>query len=277
MNLTKHALAYIAISILVGVPVLFLYQQQSYASGLTQQQLRHYARLATIEYDIFIEQTRTFLSVVSTLPQVKGSDDATCNALLSEILGADTRYANAGAIRPDGQLWCSAVPFTAPVDLSDRTYFQRARDTNDFSVGDFQVGRVTGRPTINFGYPVHDASGKTVSIAFVAVNLSWLEQFAQTANLPPGATLILLDNSGHELARYPGSPNVGQEAPEVSLPFDNVVHLEQGLGETQTHDSNGKSYYLIAVPLRREPQEGYLHLIITIPKENLTAAVLASL
>ena len=43
---------------------------------------------------------------------------------------------------------------TGQVYVGDRVYFRRALETRDFAIGEYQIGRITGKATLNFGYPV---------------------------------------------------------------------------------------------------------------------------
>ena len=48
---------------------------------------------------------------------------------------------------------------TGQVYVGDRVYFRRALETRDFAIGEYQIGRITGKATLNFGYPVLDDAG----------------------------------------------------------------------------------------------------------------------
>ncbi len=165
----------------------------------------------------------------------------------------------------DGSLFCSAVPFLGPIDLSDRRYFQDALQSGGLSIGEFQIGRVTGRPGVNLGYPAIDADGRTVAIAYVAVDLAWIEAFASSAELPPGGTLTVFDRNGTILARYPdGEQWVGRveptaevvrlaqtAAPEGSVQGDGFDGVEKIFGVVRlAEDRSGQPVYLsVGLPL----------------------------
>jgi hypothetical protein len=50
-----------------------------------------------------------------------------------------------GAIQPDDQLFCSALSFVGPVTAADRLFFRRTFETRVFAIGEYQIGRVTGK------------------------------------------------------------------------------------------------------------------------------------
>ena len=66
-------------------------------------------------------------------------------------------------------------PITDEVYLGDRVYFRRALETREFAIGEYQVGRLTEKASVNFGYPVLDDAGDVHAVVFAALDLAWLE------------------------------------------------------------------------------------------------------
>ena len=124
-----------------------------------------------------------------------------------------------------------------------------------------------------FLYVGKDANGKTQAVLFAALDLAWLNKFAEQAELPPGATLTVVDNKGIILVRHPGTELVGTSAPEQKLPITKVNLVERGLGIAEVVGDDGVPYLMAFAPLREEPQEGFLHLVLTVPKSTVTASV----
>src|SRR5690606_3114154 len=90
------------------------------------------------------------------------------------------------------------------MDLSDRAYFRRAMERKDFAVGDFQIGRITNRPSINIACPIlHPVTGAPRRVVYAAIDLTWLEKLASRAALPEGGTLAVVDAKGIVLAAWP--------------------------------------------------------------------------
>jgi len=73
------------------------------------------------------------------------------------------------------------------------------------SIGDYQVGRITGKPSFNLSYPVIDPAGRVQAVVFAALDLDWLNgsDYALQMQLPAGATWTKIDGKGTILARYP--------------------------------------------------------------------------
>ena len=111
-------------------------------------------RIVTSNQAAQIEAAAQLLTAFARLPQLRSRDAATCNAFLAEMLAANPLYLNFAVAQPDGNLVCSAVPFRLPVNLADRMYFKTTLATGRFAIGDYQIGRVTHLPTINYSFPL---------------------------------------------------------------------------------------------------------------------------
>jgi hypothetical protein len=92
-------------------------------------------------------------------------------------------------IKTNGEVPASALPLTNTVNLADRSFFQRALSTRDLSIGDYQVGRISGKPSFNLGYPVIDPSDQVQAVVFAALDLDWFNRsdYALQMQLPQGA------------------------------------------------------------------------------------------
>jgi PAS domain S-box-containing protein len=173
------------------------------AARNVQRDAQRLARLVSASHERLTEGSRQLLMALSRLPEVRRADTEACNALFAELLQQFPPYANIGGIRLNGDVFASALPVREPLNLADRAYFQRAVASRSFAVGDFQIGRITGKPTINFGYPIFDARGDILGVVFVALDLNWLNQFAAEAQLQEGSMLTVFDRAGIVLARFP--------------------------------------------------------------------------
>lgn len=54
----------------------------------------------------------------------------------------------------DGDIFCTALPDPAPFNMAERVYFRRAVEAKGFAIGDYRIARLSGKPVLNFSYPV---------------------------------------------------------------------------------------------------------------------------
>jgi len=176
------------------------------------------AREATIQQQRSISQTRDFLSELSQYPEIKHPKAKACPALLTKKLNEHPEYANFFVLTLDGELVCSARPFAGRVNASDRVYFQLAVTRKSFSVGEYQIGRVTGKATLAFGHPVLDETGKFIAVLAASLGLTHLSDLIKDTRLPKGSAMLLLDSKGTVLVHYPDPQRiVGKSMTEQPL------------------------------------------------------------
>lgn len=192
--------------------------QEERASRLASAQADERRVLAEVAYEHqrLIDNTRQLLFALSQLPLLE--DNTTCSTLLTELASTHPTYANLGVARSDGSITCSAVPLQQPVNIKDRAYFIRAMSTGEFAVGDYQVGRVTGVPSLNAAQPLLDAAGEPSGVVYAALDLSSLGVTIAERWLPAGAVLTMLDGNGVVLSRHPDpKPWLGHDASASEL------------------------------------------------------------
>jgi len=160
------------------------------------------ARLTSAEHERAIEGARQLLTGLARIPEISSGGER-CAGLLADMLVRFPSYANFGAADLHGDVFCSAAATQSRVNIADRSYFRGALSGRDFAIGDFQIGRVTHIPTLNFGYPVLDRLGRTTSVVFAALSLESLSDVTTRARLPAGSSAIVLDENGVILARSP--------------------------------------------------------------------------
>lgn len=219
-------------------------------------------RIASSNQAAQIEAARYLLVALAQLPQLRSEDMAACNAFLAAMMRAYPLYLNLGVADAEGNLRCSAVPMPSPVKVADRSYFKRALETRRFAVGDYQIGRITGIPSINYAYPMLDGMGAVSGIVFVAQSLGWLTSALANVEFPPGATLVMMDRSGTVLARIPDDVgSAGKPMPERDL-FAATLREQQG-SVVEADDARGIRRLWAHAAL----MEGLdLHAIIGVPR-----------
>ena len=164
-------------------------------------------------HSITLGEAKGVLLGLSELPAILDADPDACALVVKRLKDVNPGYANVGAAAPDGSVFCSAVPLPGAVNVGDRSYFQDARDTRDFAFGEAQVGRISGRPSVNIGYPALDPAGEMGAVVFLALDLEALGASMGALELAPEAVFSVLDRNGVVLARSPGEPGaVGTSA-----------------------------------------------------------------
>ena len=222
-------------------------------------------RLASAGQERLIDGAHQLLVVMAQLNEVRGSNPKAAHLILLKLLKQYSAYTNFGVMELNGSLFASAQPVSPKLNLKDRSYFTRALETGDFAMGDYQIGRITNKPTVNFGYPVRDDSGKIVRVVFAALDLAWLSQLASQADLPPGATLSIVDAQGTVLAGWPdpGKWRGRSIKDHPILPIIQARH--EGTAETTGPDGLPRLYAFMH--LRGAEGTGFVSVSVGIPDQ----------
>lgn len=214
----------LATAVLLPAFALILYstfEQRILAIQNTHDDSLHLLKSVAAEQKQVFTSIQQELIILAQLPAVRhpGSWGSECDRTLADLLKQHPQYTNLGVIDLRGEVRCSALPFPGRVNASDKLYFRRATESEKFAIGDYQIGRITGKPSVNFGYPVHDAAGKIEAVVFIALDItSWFNQMVTGMSLPQGATLTIVDNLGTTLAHFPDPEQwVDNSRPDASI------------------------------------------------------------
>jgi PAS domain S-box-containing protein len=236
-----------------------------------QEDAQRIVEIAAARQARFVDSARQLLAILAEMPEVAGRDSATCSRFMKGLADRYSVYANLGVIDTEGNLVCSAVGFSGMVNASDRSYFRRAKGSKTFAIGDYQVGSVTGRGSVNFGYPILNRSGEVGAVVFAALDLAWLTQLTGEARLPDGASLSILDSQGTILARFP-DPEKWAGKPVPDAPLFQILQLRDQATRELIGIDGVKRLYAFTT-LSGKPRTGQIYVVVGIPKEIAFAEV----
>jgi PAS domain S-box-containing protein len=188
------------------------------ATAAAERQAVQLAQLAAAGQVRLFEGARQLLSTLAQVPGIGNGSTPANDALLSRLVAQHRFYLNLGVVRPEGTVICSAVPASAAVNCADQPWFREALASGQFGVGGYQTERVTGRPSLGFGYAVLDVSNMVQAVVNASLDLAHLSYQFGELDLPLAARLALVDRQGVVLAASAGArEDVGQTIPEFAL------------------------------------------------------------
>jgi len=244
----------------LGLTVFTHVEQRRNARARVFEDALRLVRLASADHERLIEGARHLLATLARVPAIRGAGAPACHELLADLLARFPSYANLGVADRSGEVVCSGLRLS-PTSIADRSYFRRALESRDFAVGEYQIGRLTRRPTVNFGFPVLDEQGRMTGVVFSALDLAWLSQLAARAELPAGAMLTLIDRQGRVLTRFPDHAAwMGKPIPEA--PAGAAALAAAGRGSLEATGADGRPHLFAFAPLGRA---GDAYVIVGIP------------
>lgn len=265
------ALILFAFAPIFGLTVYNALEQRAAAERDALNTTLGLARLAAAELQHVISATHQQLRSLTQLPVVRRPAwRELCVQTLGNILKQHAQYINVGVVAPDGDVRCSAVPPKQRVNLGDRPYIRRAFEQHEFS-SSYQVGRITGKPTLSIAYPILDDAGRAEGVVFIAHNLVVLfDELIRNVSLPAGATLTVINSEGTILARHPDARAwVGKSLPETQL-VRTIVAQREGTAELVGLD--GAENFHTFLPLLAVPDIN-IYVSVGIPREVVLAPV----
>jgi len=118
----------------------------------------------------------------------------------------------------DGRVQCSTNHIFVGVDLSDRAYLKKARETGQIVFSDHLFAKLTNNPVVMAAYPVSAINGSVDSVILAGVNLDWMSKIMGDLGGRPGISAALVDSTGIVLAAPPDQASmIGRPLDSVSL------------------------------------------------------------
>ena len=268
-SLRTRLIVLILVAIVPAMAVMFYtaFEQRRLDKLAIEKKLAHLTRMEVREERQILDGGRQLLQAMAHFVQTSAGDSLRCASFFADLLQHYQRYANLGAVKPDGQVVCSAVPLSGPTDASDRIWFQRAMASREFSFGDYQVGRISKIPVLVLSYPALRADGEILAVVFAALKLEWLDRLElyKEADLPAGTTLTKMDDEGVVLAHQPGPGSwSGQYFPVAEV---RQAVLKQGRGLVEAKNPEGVSFLYLFEPLISGWKHREVYLILGLPKK----------
>jgi PAS domain S-box-containing protein len=263
----------ILIVLLVVIPAfgLSLYsglKQRHDALSRAQENALSMAKNACDVQERLIENTHQILFTLSQMPEVRQLNVTACTNVLNNLQTRSKVYSVFFATKPNGDVFASALPLSRPMNFADRPWYRQVIQTRKFVIGEYQIGRITGKATLGLIYPVLDSKGKLKAILATELDLGWLNQFMAESKAPAGTTLTVVDRKGTILLRYPEPETfTGKTMPEGSI-LKAILAKEEGVSEAISLDGIPRLYGFTS--LDRFAKSVYVS--VGIPKEIAFAA-----
>jgi signal transduction histidine kinase len=249
-----------------GLALRSAYTQRKAAAVDTQKDALRLVRLAVERQTELIETSRQLLITLSNTPVIRSGEADKCDRFVAAILKEYPVYSNIGVAASNGEVFCSAVPMPARINLSDRAYFKSVITGKTFARSEYQIGRMTGQPVLVSAYPVVENASVT-AVVFVGLDLRWLSDVFARADAPDRSNLTAIDGSGTIIARYPnGRKWIGRSVAESWL-GKTIKAQREGVAEGTGLDGSEQLFAFSTAP------DGKLAVWASIFKEVAFAEV----
>ena len=211
-------LVLVAVTPAWGVIAYTASEQRQIAVAEIQRNVLRLAEFNAREEEQVFQGTRQILIALANFVRKTNDNPSECSAFCADLLKQFRRYANIGAVKSSGDVFCSAVPPDKPTNAADQSWFRRAVESGDFTVGDYHVGQITAKPVLVLSYPYCVVVGEPPAVVFAALDLKWLNRyiFEIESQLPDGSTIMQIDENAVVMAHQPNAFRINSSVTNVS-------------------------------------------------------------
>lgn len=260
----KNRLQLMVLAALLPVLPLLLYADLRHRRSIeieVRSNVRTLSLMARGNLNTHIDETRNLLFTLSHTSEMLREDHKVGTGFLRKIHSNFPNYANMGMADAQGDLVSSSVPIINPVNSSDLFWFRQAVRTRDFSIGEYQVGRIVGFPVLVMSQPMFGQDGRIKSVLYTSINLGLLKKLVTEVTLPAGYAFVITDRNGTILARHPDPERwTGKPLPEPLRRA--LLRPDQDLAEVPGIDGETRIYAVSTAGYKDNP----LHIAIGISR-----------
>lgn len=238
----------------MGMIVYTDMEERDLAVSNVEGDVQQMVQFLSMTQEQFIEGTRQLLISLASHPEVRGQEESFCAKHFAEMIEEYPQYINIGAAGVEGNVFCSAFPQQAPLNLLNQGWFMRALDSGDFTMGTGTMGKTEGKTTLNFGYPIVGDYGLLQGVVFASVGLDQINQLTGELRLQEETELILVTQTGTILAHVPNPEKwAGQSLPGTPL-IKAILSKGTDVGEYMGLDGIARLYAF--TPVRSTVETG---------------------
>ncbi len=222
----------------LGLLVLHVFSHRADEIAEAKQELAALAGYAAQDLDEAIGGALQLAAGVARTRELQRPEPAACSAFLAGVRMEFPQYTTLSTYTADGDVQCDGLQSGRRINIADRAYFRRARETGSAVVGEPVFGRVTGTGIVPVLYPVRDAGGRPQSFLLVSLDLARFAQKFAEARHAHEAAFVLWDRHGTIMARHPHDTMlVGKSFPDS--PVDRFVAAARNGGTTEAAGADG--------------------------------------
>src|SRR5207302_2596113 len=224
----KHLLgirARLALLALILVTPLMLERARSLEDTRSKQvelasaELANLAKHSADAQQEVISSVETVLKSAAYIRASAGGVGRSCDLLRASLPANLPWIRTLLIVGQDGRVQCSTNNIFVGVDLSDRAYLKKARETRELVFSDYLFAKLTHKPVVMAAYPVSAINEEADSVILAGVNLDWMSKIMGNLVCRLLLSKVLVDGAGTVLA----AP--ADQASMIGRPLDNVPLL----------------------------------------------------
>jgi two-component sensor histidine kinase len=223
----KKRLFAVALTALIPATGMLVYNEVWYRGQRDAEihdQALQASRQVASEIDRVFEGIKSLITATSIIPTVTGDDTTRCNSVLSEITGAVESISTISMVDPNGIVVCSSTPGRNGASIADRPYFQQALKSDDFVIGRYVKGRVSGTDVLPVARAVR-RGGQLRGVLVSGLDLNWFQARMEARGTLADGFVSIADADGVVVARTPRIADI--LGTRISQEYMHLLHAPQ--------------------------------------------------
>lgn len=173
--------------------------------GEAERSARRLVDLLAMHFQSKVDSGQQLLELLAANDKVMGDDVATCHELLKKTVADHPEYTGILVAEADGTVFCRDSDESSITSIEDRDFYRLPVERGEFSVGSYQIGRVSKKALMSVGLPVLDENGEIIRVIAAGLDLSLLHNLLTLVSLPEGVVILELDVNGTIVSHYPNN------------------------------------------------------------------------
>lgn len=208
----------------LGVIVYSGMKERSELSRHAEIETQKLADSLAARQENIITEAELLAGLLADLSEVQARNSSKANTILTTIHKRNPQYQSIMIADRTGIIWASSIPEMVGASIADRRYFRNARETMQFSSGEFTVHKVLQKPTISMAHPLAGSGGSFDGVIILSYDLGVMRSILHRSQLPPDTNYRLLDHKGVTIS---SGSNTGVKVGEA-LPPEQFRQMQVG-------------------------------------------------
>jgi diguanylate cyclase (GGDEF)-like protein/PAS domain S-box-containing protein len=195
---------------------------------------------ASTETRIF-DETRALLETLALTPTITPAGGDACSSFVARVKNANPIYNTVGVVDANGTITCHNS-LRARQNLSDATLVDKLKASGgpNFLIGNFVIGRVSGKPTVIVASKFPPVGGKFSGAVFASLNLDRMTRDVEIFSDTGMRSVILLEPASKRvIIHYPPLPGVPFGTPFPNAPLIKAINGSTGGGTAKVRGIDG--------------------------------------
>jgi len=156
---------------------------------------------ADLQADV-VASAKALLGLAVDLPVSAADAGSSCQPSFAKIVNDLPWLRSLWVVTLDGSALCTNAVGPTALNIADRPVFRAAIDQRGFSMSDFVVGRISGKPGIVAAMP-RISGGRVETVVAGMIEVDWLSHITSEIAISRGVEALLIDGAGTVIAAYP--------------------------------------------------------------------------